>query len=69
VRRADFVPDTIWVRRRLGPAGASCSPLAGSFHSGALLRLTARGDGTAQGRFHGDAAFMYLRGRRRDGVL
>jgi protein-L-isoaspartate(D-aspartate) O-methyltransferase len=51
------------------PGGRILLPIAGSFHSGTLLCLTARGDGTARGRFHGDAAFMYLRDQRRDEVL
>lgn len=52
-----------WVEQTR-PGGRIVLPLAGSFQSGTLLSLTVGGDGTAYGRFHGDAAFMYLRGQR-----
>jgi protein-L-isoaspartate O-methyltransferase len=56
------VPYT-WVEQTR-PGGRVVLPLAGSFQSGALTCLTVQGDGTAQGRFHGDAAFMFLRNQR-----
>jgi protein-L-isoaspartate O-methyltransferase len=57
-----------WVAQtRLG--GKIVLPLAGSFQSGTLACLTVYEDGIARGRFHGDAAFMYLRNQRRDEAL
>jgi protein-L-isoaspartate O-methyltransferase len=54
-----------WVEQAR-PGGRILLPLAGSFQTGALLCLTVHGDGTAQGRFHGKASFMRLRGHRPD---
>jgi protein-L-isoaspartate(D-aspartate) O-methyltransferase len=49
------------------PGGRIVLPLvAGFFECQAFLRLTVRGDGTAQGRFHGAAGFMRLRNQRDD---
>jgi protein-L-isoaspartate O-methyltransferase len=52
-----------WVEQTR-PNGRIVLPLAGSFQSGTLLSLTVGDDGTARGRFHGEAAFMYLRDQR-----
>ncbi len=57
-----------WVEQTR-PGGRIVLPLAGSFQSGTLACLTVYDDGTARGRFHGDAAFMYLRNQRRDEAL
>jgi protein-L-isoaspartate(D-aspartate) O-methyltransferase len=48
------------------PGGRIVLPLAGSLQHGALLSLDVRDDGTAQGRFHGEAAFIRLRSQRRE---
>ncbi|WP_239308547.1 MULTISPECIES: methyltransferase domain-containing protein [unclassified Frankia] len=47
------------------PRGRIVVPIAGSFHHGALACLTVAADGTAHGRFHGEAPFMYMRNQRR----
>ena len=52
-----------WVQQTR-PGGLIVLPLAGSFQYGTLVRLTVADDGTASGRFHGEAAFMYLREQR-----
>jgi protein-L-isoaspartate O-methyltransferase len=57
-----------WVQQTR-PGGIIVLPLAGSFQYGTLARLTVADDGTASGRFHGEAAFMYLREQRRDKPL
>lgn len=46
------------------PGGTIVAPFGTPFCNGALLRLTVHQDGTAQGRFTGNAAFMWLRGHR-----
>jgi protein-L-isoaspartate O-methyltransferase len=57
-----------WVEQTR-PGGRIVLPLAGSFQNGTLVSLTVRDDGTAQGQFHDDAAFMYLRNQRRGKAL
>lgn len=52
-----------WVEQTR-PAGRIVVPLLGTFQYGALACLTVHGDGTADGRFHGEASFMPLRDRR-----
>ncbi|MFD5429796.1 methyltransferase domain-containing protein [Streptomyces sp. NPDC127084] len=46
------------------PGGVIVAPLAREFWSGALVRLTVRGDGTATGTFHGGASYMPMRSHR-----
>ncbi|WP_322778584.1 rRNA adenine N-6-methyltransferase family protein [Frankia sp. Cas4] len=46
------------------PGGRIVLPLALTFHHGALLALTVHSDGTAHGRFHGEAPFIRLRNHR-----
>ncbi len=57
-----------WVEQTR-PGGRIVLPLIGSFSRGAFLRLTVNGNGTAQGRFHGGAAFMRLRNQYDDPAL
>ncbi|MBX6390511.1 MAG: methyltransferase domain-containing protein [Frankia sp.] len=57
-----------WVQQTR-PGGLIVLPLAGSFQYGTLARLAVADDGTASGRFHGEAAFMYLRDQRPDKTL
>ncbi|AEH08548.1 MULTISPECIES: methyltransferase domain-containing protein [Protofrankia] len=52
-----------WVEQTR-PAGRILLPLAATFHHGALLAVTVHGDGTAHGRFHGEAPFIRLRNHR-----
>ncbi|WP_322751659.1 MULTISPECIES: methyltransferase domain-containing protein, partial [unclassified Frankia] len=52
-----------WVEQTR-PAGRIVAPLLGTFQYGALACLTVHDDGTADGRFHGEASFMPLRARR-----
>ncbi|WP_322769161.1 rRNA adenine N-6-methyltransferase family protein [Frankia sp. Cr1] len=47
------------------PGGRIVLPYVGTFE-GALLALAVDADGTAQGRFHGEAGFMRLRNQRTD---
>ncbi len=42
------------------PGGTIVAPFGTAFRNGCLLRLTARADGTAAGRFVDDAAFMWM---------
>ncbi|MGH3696827.1 MAG: methyltransferase domain-containing protein [Pseudonocardiaceae bacterium] len=46
------------------PGGLILTPWGTTYHNGALLRLCAHTDGTATGRFIGNAAFMRLREQR-----
>ncbi len=46
------------------PGGRVVTPWGNAYHNGALLSLTAAGDGTALGRIVGDVAFMWLRNQR-----
>lgn len=50
--------------RQLTPGGLLVAPMARDFWSGALVRLTADGRGTASGRFHGGASYMPMRSHR-----
>ena len=52
-----------WVEQTR-PGGFVLLPFGTAFHSGALLRLRVHDDGTATGRFGGDAAFMWTRAQR-----
>ncbi|MDA0567710.1 methyltransferase domain-containing protein [Streptomonospora sp. S1-112] len=52
-----------WIEQT-APGGKVVTPWATAFHSGALLRLRVADDGTASGRFDGDAGFMWVRGQR-----
>ncbi|XKK41055.1 methyltransferase domain-containing protein [Nocardiopsis sp. ARC36] len=52
-----------WVEQtRTG--GRIVTPWGTSFHNGTLLRLQVGEDGTASGRFGGNAGFMWVRGQR-----
>jgi protein-L-isoaspartate(D-aspartate) O-methyltransferase len=55
VRRVPYA----WVEQTR-PGGGIVLPVEGSFRCQAFVRLAVQGDGTARGRFHGDAAFMLL---------
>jgi protein-L-isoaspartate O-methyltransferase len=58
-----------WVEQTR-PGGRILLPLVGGFSEcQAFLCLTVHGDGTAQGRFRGEAGFMRLRNQRKDKVL
>ncbi|MEU2433261.1 methyltransferase domain-containing protein [Streptomyces sp. NPDC007861] len=46
------------------PGGIIVAPLAREFWSGTLVQLTVQCDGTATGRFHGDASYMPMRAHR-----
>lgn len=55
---------TAWVAQTR-PGGRVLTPWGTTFHNGVLASLDVGDDGTASGRFHGDAAFMWLRSQRR----
>ncbi|MFF8828419.1 methyltransferase domain-containing protein [Streptomyces sp. NPDC015131] len=50
--------------RQLRPGGVLVAPMARDFWSGAVVRLTADGEGTARGRFRGGASYMPMRAHR-----
>lgn len=52
-----------WVEQT-APGGRIVTPWGTSFHNGTLLRLQVGADGTASGRFGGNAGFMWVRGQR-----
>ncbi|MCK9872155.1 methyltransferase domain-containing protein [Nocardiopsis dassonvillei] len=52
-----------WVEQTV-PGGRIVTPWGTSFHNGTLLRLQVGADGTASGRFGGNAGFMWVRGQR-----
>ncbi|MBB6172220.1 protein-L-isoaspartate O-methyltransferase [Nocardiopsis mwathae] len=56
------VPHT-WVAQAQ-PGGRIVTPWGTAFHNGTLLRLDVGPDGSAQGRFGGDAGFMWVRAQR-----
>ncbi|MFC4560821.1 methyltransferase domain-containing protein [Nocardiopsis mangrovi] len=53
-----------WVEQTAA-GGQILTPWGTTFHNGVLARLAVHGDGTASGRFTGNAAFMWIRGQRR----
>ncbi|CAL9429375.1 methyltransferase domain-containing protein [Nocardiopsis dassonvillei] len=52
-----------WVEQTV-PGGRIVTPWGTSFHNGTLLHLQVGADGTASGRFGGNAGFMWVRGQR-----
>ncbi|MCZ7414846.1 methyltransferase [Streptomyces sp. WMMC897] len=50
----------------VAPGGVVLTPWESPWLCFGLLRLTVRGDGSADGRFHPHAAFMLMRGQRTD---
>ncbi|MEU0658572.1 methyltransferase [Streptomyces lavendulocolor] len=50
--------------QQLHPDGILVAPMARDFWSGAVVRLTADGTGTAAGRFQGGASYMPMRSHR-----
>lgn len=52
-----------WVEQT-APGGRIVTPWGTSFHNGTLLHLRVGSDGTASGRFGGNAGFMWVRGQR-----
>ncbi|WP_232832115.1 methyltransferase domain-containing protein [Nocardiopsis sp. FIRDI 009] len=59
---AQDIPST-WIDQTR-PGGVIVTPWATGFATTALARLVVDDDGTARGRFVGDAPFMWLRGQR-----
>jgi protein-L-isoaspartate O-methyltransferase len=52
-----------WITQ-LSPGGVAVLPWMPDGQNGYQVRLTARGDGTATGTFHGPAGYMMLRAQR-----
>ncbi|GAA4918611.1 methyltransferase domain-containing protein [Streptomyces coeruleoprunus] len=61
------IPHALVQQLRYG--GVLVAPMARDFWSGALVRLTAHGDGTAEGRFHGGASYMPMRSHRQQDAV
>ncbi|WP_235618837.1 methyltransferase domain-containing protein [Embleya scabrispora] len=53
-----------WVEQ-VRPGGVIVTPWGTPYNNSSLLRLVVAGDGTASGRFVGNAAFMFARSQRR----
>ncbi|QGV82580.1 methyltransferase domain-containing protein [Streptomyces ficellus] len=50
--------------RQLGAGGVLVAPMDRDFWSGAVVQLTSGGQGTASGRFRGEASYMPMRSHR-----